>query len=57
MIARFAFRVLACVCWWGAACLASLAWRDQHEIGSVLAWASAALLLAVGAALWKGSEE
>ena len=56
MIARFAFRILACACWWGAACLASLAWRDQHELGSVLAWSMSAMLLAAGAAMWKGSE-
>lgn len=56
MIARFAFRIVACVCWWAAAVLATVAYDEHSGVVDALAWMLVILLISAGAAFWKGSE-
>jgi len=55
-MARFTFRVVACVLWWVAAVLATAAYDEHNGVIAAVAWAVVIVLVAAGAAMWRGSE-
>ena len=56
MIAKYACRLSAVALFYLALLVAVAAWREQHEVIAAVSWGMVVVLLAAGAAMWKGSE-